>query len=214
MKKPSLTALHIVSLLLLCLPLGALHAQETLVKKGLTVKQSNSTTPAACVFLGNAYSMAEKPATHDGVLLYTANALSNSGSLLNSFAIDIHPYWLSERKTVQAEKYFNATFSERLVRDFSFSIAASETFRNFDGISFAIAAKTNLIIGKPGQALSDELQALATPETVSTKNAKGQTAASETTPSQTRLMPIHLKKVGFSMEFAFSIFAAIPKKRF
>jgi len=136
-------------LFLSCLTVNAIISYSQKPDSTLTLNSLKSLVSPGSTLLGINSSEIQKPTDLTGLLVSVRNATNDFTTLPSSFAIDIAPKWLFDRKSISLADYFSNKPGENIRQTFLFSYAqVSQKDDNYEGLKQGIGIKFSLFRGR------------------------------------------------------------------
>src|SRR4030095_13498799 len=136
-------------LLLTSITLSGINSYSQKADSTLTLNSVKSPISPASTLLGINSSEIQKPTDLTGLLVSVRNATNDFTTLPSSFALDISPKWLFDKKSISLDDYFSNKVGKNISQTFLFSYAqASQKDENYNGLKQGIGIKFSLFRGE------------------------------------------------------------------
>jgi hypothetical protein len=136
-----------LSLTLLLIAATISHSQKP--DSTLTLNSLKSPVSPGATLLGINSSEIQKPTDLTGLLVSVRNATNDFTTIPSSFAVDIAPKWLFDRKGISLQDYFSNKIGKNISQTFLLSYAqALQKDDNYDGLKQGVGFKFSLCRGK------------------------------------------------------------------
>jgi hypothetical protein len=138
-----------------CFALGAGEAVAAEDTNSVDLDELRVPASPAFTILGVSPTAVERPTSSRAFAFSALSATERAGgSIPSNLAMEFTPYWWYDRPDLTLERFYNASFAQRVAQSFAVSIGSSElaTYRNddsLDGTALAVGARVNLFGGKP-----------------------------------------------------------------
>lgn len=156
-------------LALLCLLLSQAlitRAADAPSEPDLTLDELRVPISPAFTLLGVTPTEIERPSTARALAIGLLSASERAGGdLPTNLALEVAPYWWSDRPTLTFDGYYDAGLLQRVAQSFAISVATSElsTYthdENADGTAISLGARTMILGGRRNPKLKEEVDAL------------------------------------------------------
>ena len=136
-------------LLITCFTISGTLSYSQKPDSTLNLNSLKSPISPASTLLGINSSEIQKPSDLTGLLVSVRNATNDFTTIPSSFALDIAPKWLFDKKRISFDDYFSNQVGKNISQTFLLSYAqASQKDENYNGLKQGIGIKFTLCRGR------------------------------------------------------------------